>query len=77
MKVKNIWYVDDRCVCSFENSNIRISIPICDDPGLCPKDEIIMTNSMIWKLFRYEKIPSFMNDNNSYDSDDLPFPDSF
>lgn len=70
MIVKSVTYSNGRCFISLVGSNFEISFPINDDPGICPRDEIIMTNSMIWKIIRYEKKSSIFDD-------DLPFPDVY
>lgn len=73
MVVKNVTYDKGRCILSLVDSNIEISFPITDDPGICPRDEIIMTNSLIWKIIRIER------NYNSYEDyiDDLPFPEVY
>lgn len=73
MVVKNVSYANGRCIISLIDSNFEISFPITDDPGIMPYDEIIMTNSMIWKIIRIER--NF----ESYEDyiDDLPFPEVY
>lgn len=73
MVVKNVTYANGRCILSLVDSNFEISFPITDDPGIMPHDEIIMTNSMIWKLIRIERPYNFIDD----DISDLPFPEVF
>lgn len=78
MVVKNVTYSNGRCIVSLVDSNFEISFPITDDPGIMPRDEIIMTNSMIWKIVRYER-PCHISDCYLCDDDidDLPFPEVF
>lgn len=68
MIVKSVTYSSGRCFISLVDSNFEISFPISDDPGICPRDEIIMTNSLIWKIIRYERKSSIFDD-------ELPFPE--
>lgn len=68
MIVKSVTYSNGKCFISFVDSNFEISFPIRDDPGICPRDEIIMTNSMIWMIIRDDRKSSIFDD-------ELPFPE--
>lgn len=70
MVVKDVIYSNGRCVLSLVNSVFEISFPITDDPGIYPGDELVITNSMIWKIVRNVNI-------SSDDIDDLPFPEVY
>lgn len=74
MIIKTCAYVDDRCILTFRDCDFHISLPINDDPGLQPGDELIITNTRIWRIIRYYKPDLNIN---FIDDDDLPFPDVF
>lgn len=74
MFIKNVKYSNGKCILSFKDANWKISLPIKDDPGLCPNDELIITDTRIWKIVRLycaDPETEFIPDNESWNDADV------